>query len=139
MEVCSGRDVDYHLMVENKVRESVSPQVLNKMFELDFSKRTDNKKQGHSQEDKKFLEIVNQGIRHTEDNHYEILLPFRRDDVRFPDNKEQVLQKTYWLRKKLINNGTFYKDYVNFMNSIIAKGFARKVLLDHPFAKTCKV
>ena len=75
MEVCSGRHLDHHFMVENKVREIVSPQVLNKMFELDFSERTDDKEQAHSQEDKKFLEIVAQGIRHTEDNHYEIPLP----------------------------------------------------------------
>ena len=40
MEVCSGRHLDHHFMVENKVREIVSPQVLNKMFELDFSERT---------------------------------------------------------------------------------------------------
>ena len=62
MEVCSGRHLDHHFMVENKVREIVSPQVLNKMFELDFSERTDDKEQAHSQEDKKFLEIVAQGI-----------------------------------------------------------------------------
>ena len=135
MEVCSGRHLDHHFVVENKVREIVTPQALNKMFELDFSERTDDKEQGHSQEDKKFLKIVTQGIRHTEDSHYEIPLPFRRDDVRFPDNKEQVLQRAHWLRKKLINNETFYKDYVDFMNSIIAKGFARKVPSDRLFAK----
>ena len=95
--------------------------------------------QAHSQEDKKFLEIVAQGIRHTEDNHYEIPLPFRRDDVRFPDNKEQVIQRAYWLRKKLINSETFCKDYVNFMNSIVVKGFARKVPSDRLSAKTGKV
>ena len=139
MEVCSGRHLDHHFMVENKVREIVSPQVLNKMFELDFSERTGDKEQAHSQEDKKFLEIVAQGIRHTEDNHYEIPLSFRRDDVRFPDNKEQVIQRAYWLRKKLINNETFCKDYVNFMNSIIVKGFARKVPSDRLSAKTGKV
>ena len=57
----------------------------------------------------------------------------------FPENKEQVLQRGHWLRKKLINNETFYKDYVNFTNSIIAKGFARKVWSDRLFAKTGQV
>jgi len=136
MEVCSGRHLDHHFMVENKVREIVTPQVLNKMFELDFSQRSDDKEQGHSQEDKKFLKIVTQGIWHTEDSHYEIPLPFRRDDVHFPENKEQVLQRAHWLRKKLINNETFYKDDVNFMNSIVAKGFARKVPSDRLLART---
>ena len=92
----------------------------------------------YSQEDKMFLKIVNQGIRHTGDGHYEIPLPLCRD-VRFPENKEQVLQRAHWLRKKLVNNETFYKDYGNFMNSIIAKGFARKVPSDRLFAKTGQV
>ena len=30
-------------------------------FELDFSKQPDDKKQGHSQEDNKFLKIVSEG------------------------------------------------------------------------------
>ena len=33
--------------------------------------------QTHSQDDKKFLKIVSDGTRHTNDNHYEIPLPFR--------------------------------------------------------------
>ena len=42
-------------MVENKVREIVTTQALNKMFELDFSEWADDKELGYSQEDKKFL------------------------------------------------------------------------------------
>ena len=139
VEVCSGRHLDHHLMVENKVREIVTPQAVNKIFELDFSEQTDDKELGYSQEDKQFLKIVMQGIRHTEDGHYEIPLPLCCDDVCFPENKEQVLQRAHWLRKKLINNETLYKDYVNFMNSIIAKGFARKVPPNRLFAKTGQV
>ena len=48
MEVCSGRHLDHHFVVENKVREIVTPQVRNNMFELDFSERNDDKEQGHS-------------------------------------------------------------------------------------------
>lgn len=96
--------------------------------------RADDKEQGHPQEDKKFLKRVTQGIRHTEDGHYEIPLPLCRDDVPFPENKEKVLQIAHWLRKKLINNETYYKDYVNFMNSIITK-----VPSDRLFAKTGQV
>lgn len=137
-EVGSGSHLG-HFMVENKVREIVTPQVLNKMFELDFSEQTDDKEQGYSLEDKKFLKIVSQGTRHTEDCHYEIPLPFCRDDLHFPENKDQVLQRARWLRKKLINDETFYKNYVNFMNSILTKGFARKVPSDHLSAKTGQV
>ena len=47
VEVSSGRHLDHHFMVENKVREIVTPQAVNKMFELDFSERTDDKELGY--------------------------------------------------------------------------------------------
>ena len=50
-EVGSDRPFDHHFMVEDKVKEIVTPQALNKMFELDFSEKPDDKKQGHYQED----------------------------------------------------------------------------------------
>lgn len=138
-EVGSGRHLDHHFMVEDKVREIVTPQVLNKMFELDFNERAEYKEQEYSQEDKKFLQIVNQGTRRTEDNHYEIPLPFRCTDLRFPENTEQVLQRANWLKRRLIKSETFYKDYVNFMNTIISKGFARRVPSDLISAKKGQV
>ena len=42
------------------------------MLELDFSERTEDKEQEYSREDMKFLKIVSQRIRHTEDRNYEI-------------------------------------------------------------------
>ena len=45
VEVCSGRHLDHHFMVENEVREIVTPQALNKII-LDFSERADNKELG---------------------------------------------------------------------------------------------
>ena len=126
-EVGSDRHLDHHFVVESRVKEIVTPQALNKMLELDFSERTEDKKQEYSREDMKFLKIASQGIRHEEYHHYEIPLPFRVDSQWFPDNRGQVLQRALWLRMKLIKNEKFYKDYVNFMSSIIAKGFARKV------------
>ena len=134
-EVGSDRPFDLHFMVEDKVKEIVTPQALNKMFKLDFSERPDNKKQGHSQEDKKFLKIVSEGIQRTDDGHYEIPLPF----ICFPGNKEQVLHRAYWLKRKLKKNSAFYEDYVKFMADIITKGYARKVPPDRLNAVTNKV
>ena len=138
-EVGSDRPFDHHFMVEDKVKEIVTPQALNKMFELDFSERPDDKKQGHSQGDKKFLKIVSEGIQRTDDGHYEIPLPFRSSDVCFPGNKELFLQRAYWLKRKLKKNSAFYKDYVKFMADIITKGYARKVPPDRLNAVTNKV
>ena len=92
-EVGSEKLLGQHVAIEDKVKEIIVPLALNKMFELDFHERFDEKNRQYSQEDKKFLKIVHQGIRRTDDNHYEIPLPFRSDDVCFPDNREQVLQR----------------------------------------------
>ncbi|XP_068758319.1 uncharacterized protein [Montipora capricornis] len=112
------------------------PLALNKIFELDFHERFDEKSQQYLQEDKKFLKNVDQGIGCTDDNHYEITLPFHSDDVCFPDNREQVLQRACWLKRKFTRNSQFYEGYVNFMNDIIRKGFARKVPEDRAPAKS---
>lgn len=139
-EIGSQRYFDHHFVVEDKVREIVTPQAVNKMFELDFSERTEAVKgQYYSQEDRAFLKIVTEGIQHAEENHYEIPLPFRSHDVRFPSNKEQVFQRARWLKRKFTRNISFYEDYAKFMSDIIAKGFAEKVPLDRLPVNTGKV
>ena len=95
--------------VEDKVKEIILPLALNKMFELEFHERFDEKSRQYSQEDKKFHKIVHQGIRRTDDNHYEIPLPFRSDDVSFPDNREQVLQRACWLKRMFTRTANFTK------------------------------
>lgn len=125
-EIGSQRSFDHHFTVEDRV----TPQVFNEILELDFSKRSKGKEHEYSLEDRKFQQIVNEGVKRTDDNHYEIPLPFRLPNVRFPDNREQVLHTAYWQKKKLTRKGAFYKDYVNFISDIIAKGYARKVSSD---------
>ena len=127
VEVGSEKPLDHHFAVEDKVKEIITPQALIRMFELDFPKRSDERAHQYSQEDKKFLEIVNKGIKRTDDGHYEIPLPFRSKDVHLPDNKEHVFQRACWLKRKLTRNKKFHEDYVKFMNDIIRKGFATKV------------
>ena len=139
VEVGSEKPLDHHFAVEDKVKEIVTPQALIRMFELDFPERSDERAHQYSQEDKKFLEIVNKGIKRTDDGHYEIPLPFRSKDVHLPDNKEQVFQRACWLKRKLTRNKKFHEDYVDFMNDTIQKGFARKVPPDRLPARSGQV
>ena len=63
-------------IIKRKVREIVILQVLNKMPQLDFSERRNDREQEYSLEDKKFLKIkVSQEIRQAKDRHYETPLP----------------------------------------------------------------
>ena len=56
------------------------------MFEQDFSERKDER--APSIEDKEFLKQVKEGIRlNTADEHYEIPLPFKDEDIKLPNNR----------------------------------------------------
>ncbi|PFX21325.1 Toll-like receptor 11 [Stylophora pistillata] len=102
----TGVTAHHKIDSQNKVREIVTPRALNRMFELDLSEGTDDKEQGYSQEDKVFLKIFTQGTRRTEESHYEIPLQFRCDDVRFPENKEQVIQRAADDAEKIVGPET---------------------------------
>ena len=111
------------------VKEIVTPTSLLKMFELDFSEHASNnlpEELGHSQEDRRFLTKVSNGIRLTA-GHYEIPLPFRQSEVDLPNNREQAVKRALWQRKKMTQNDQYRNDYVAFINEIINKGYAEKV------------
>lgn len=116
------------------VKEMVSPQAIQQMFELDF----DDHKSSYSQEDKKFMTGIEQSIQH-HDGHYVIPLPFRESQMTMPNNRDQALKRATWQRKKMLRDENYRNDYVNFVNEMIAKGHARKVPEDHLEADQGKV
>ena len=103
----------------------MTPELLNKMFELEFNERHCQKGQ-YSQEDKRFMEKIQRDTEYV-NGHYVIPLPFRDDDVHMPLNKEQVILRANWLKKKLTKDSKFCQDYTKFMNDIFQKGYARRV------------
>ena len=90
-------------IIKRKVREIVILQVLNKMPQLDFSERRNDREQEYSLEDKKFLKIkVSQEIRQAKDRHYETPLPvISRDHLWFTENKEQVIPRERWFHQPI--------------------------------------
>ena len=54
---------------------------------------------GASQEDKKFLQILEEGAKFV-DGHYKIPLAFRRVDAQLPNNKPQGEKRLTSLKKK---------------------------------------
>ena len=59
--------------------------------------------------------------------HYEVPLPFRENDVRFPDNHKQTLQRLESSRKRFLANDEFRKEYFQFMSMMIEKGYMERV------------
>ncbi|XP_070535114.1 uncharacterized protein [Ptychodera flava] len=56
------------------------------IIDLDFPERMIDDKREHSQEDKKFMQKVNE-TKELVDEHYKIGLPFKNERVRLPDNQ----------------------------------------------------
>ena len=88
------------------------------MFELDFSKRLTGTRT-LSQEDKTFFKRLQKGIHQRSDGHYEMLsIP----------NKFLALHWLHKLGQRFEDDMNYRDDYTTFMNEIITKGYAEKVL-----------
>ncbi|KAK3749126.1 hypothetical protein QZH41_001121 [Actinostola sp. cb2023] len=79
-------------------------------------------------EDRKFLEIMKDGIHKNDDSgNWEMPLPFRRQDVSMPNNRTQAEYRLASLVKTLRRKPQMEKEYVEFMKKIIHKGHASPV------------
>ncbi|KAK3752530.1 hypothetical protein QZH41_005142 [Actinostola sp. cb2023] len=121
------------------IKEVITPQSVMTMFELDFNDHSSTSDDSSlSQEDKEFLSIADQGTRRV-DGHYELPLPFRDPNVVMPNNRVQAEKRAGWQRKKMLRNDEYHRDYTNFINTTIAKGYTRKVPKESTDAKPGKV
>ena len=100
---------------------------MDKMYNEEFADVSftgSKKKREMSQQDMRFMKILNKGTKF-KDGHYQISLSFRQEDVKLPCNKYQAAQRLSYLKRKFDKNEKFKADYIRFMEEIIAKGNAR--------------
>ncbi|KAK3727102.1 hypothetical protein QZH41_017705, partial [Actinostola sp. cb2023] len=116
----------HHVHFVSSAKEVITPKALNNMMDLEFSERKDTSELAYSQDDNHFLKILRDGIK-KENGHYIMPLPFRRDEVFMPNNKEQAISGAMWLKKRLTNDQKMYADYLKFMEYILDKDYAKKV------------
>ena len=118
-------EVKGYIVGERMIKEQLTPQVVSRMFELDFPERKN--RVALLREDRQFLKIVEEGICHRDDMHYQIPLPFREVNVQLPNNRSQAVQRPHGLKKRLQGDMQYRAEYVSFMSEIIEKGYTRKV------------
>ena len=110
---------------QTQCKEVINPFTVSKMFERDFSEG-----QGHcktlSQEDKRFLQKMKDGIHLTKDHHYEMPLPFRQDKLELPSNRKTAETRLHQLKRRFARDPKYKKDYVSFMNDMIKAGCAER-------------
>ena len=103
-------------------KEEITPLLVKSIMEADF---TDTSVEGtaFSQNDIKFLDIMNKGI-HMSDGHYEMPLPFKDERPQLPNNKAQAWSRLVHLEKKFRHNIEYQKKYTEVMETLINKGYA---------------
>ncbi|XP_022790960.1 uncharacterized protein LOC111330383 [Stylophora pistillata] len=112
-----------------KTKEVINSLALNQMFELDFVEDKTRSKQSLSQEDRKFIEIAEKGIKHLKDGHYELPLPLKNATIELPNNKTAALRRLSQLKRRFEDQGgqKYSADYMEFLKKLIKNGYAEKV------------
>ena len=107
-------------------KEEINPHAVRKMFEMGFSECSSTQ-EALSQEDRKFLAIVEGGIRHCEDSHYEMPLPLKVPAPVLPNNREVALRRLNQLKRRFKTDKRYKDDYNAFMEKVLSNGFAEEV------------
>ena len=108
-----------------KVKE-VLPEEVIQALSMDFQERKPIKEHVVSQEDKKFVQIMEQGVHQTSDGFYELPLPFR-DRPKLPDNRLMAEKRLMNLKKKFQKDDKYQRDYKEFIQKIIQNEEAEEV------------
>lgn len=117
---------EVHYVCKTQIKEMFSPDDVIKVLESDFSERV-GEEATVSQEDLHFLTKLKDGIKHKQDGHYEMPLPFKQDRPNLPNNKSCAVQRLVCLERKLKRDQKYCSDYMNFMKDIITRGDAERV------------
>lgn len=59
--------------------------------------------------------------------HYNLKLPFKKNDVSLPNNRQVAEQRLESLKRKFKRNPVFHEEYANFLSDVINKEFAEIV------------
>ena len=123
------KEVGRHFFqVKKEMKENDLPDMLQQMYNHEFTEcqHLVNKDLANmSQEDLKFIEIHKNGTELV-GGHYQVPLPFRKDEVNLPNNRSQAEKRFACLKKRLSRNPQFKQDHVKFMDGLIKKGYTRE-------------
>ena len=108
-----------------KESKQVTPQEIVQWMAMDFNDQESGSTL--SQDDRRFLKIVGDGITQRPDKHYEMPLPFRSEEPVLPNNRVQAECRLQHLRRRFQKDRKYQQDYTAFMQNIIDSGFAEPV------------
>lgn len=115
---------EVHYVNRTKVKDVTSTEIIKALEHFSEKAIGDNHV---SQDDLKFLSKLKEDIKQNESGHYEMLLPFREERPKLPDNKVCEMHRLKYLEKRLRKDKTYYNDYIQFMDNIIYPVDAEKI------------
>ncbi|XP_054868580.1 uncharacterized protein LOC129349422 [Amphiprion ocellaris] len=125
LETSHNLKTEVHFVSRNEVKE-ITPAEIVKVLEMDFVEKT-IEEDSMSQEDLLFLAKVKEGIKHKQDGHFEMPLPFKEERPELPNNRLCAEHRLKCLERRLRKDERYFKDYVAFMQDIIQRSNAEKV------------
>lgn len=120
-EIASDTPASLSFVPKVQSKEAISPNTEKKMFEMDCSERNS------SQEDRKFLAVVESKTHQYEDSHYKMPLPLRVPTLNLQNNHEVALHRLNQLKRRFRADKKYKDNYTAFMENMINSGFAEKV------------
>ena len=97
-EISTSKNTNHAFVVKSRSKEVINPAAVKKMFEADFSEQN-REIRGLSQEDRRFMKIVEDGVGRCNNGHYEMPLPLKEQDPELPNNHELALRRLFQLKK----------------------------------------
>ena len=116
-------------------KESSLEDQLTLMYNQDFNERLIHDKPERSQEDQMFMDLMATSIKKTK-GHYQLPLPFRDRDVKFPNNRVMAEYRLAHLKRKFSRQPDFKDEYTKTVKKTIEKGYAEAAPHDAPVDKT---
>lgn len=101
-------------------------ELWKQQFKTDFPECSQDEQPWLSREDCQFLEMANKSVELV-DGHYSIALPLKDRKMSMPNNRKIADQRALNLRRRVIRDASFHKDYTAFMNDLISSGYAEIV------------
>ena len=109
-----------------KVKEILNPQDITKLLERDFLE-SDLSTIPMSQQDFRFLEIMDNNVARKQNGHYQMPLPFDKDSVNLPNNYNAAEARLQQLKRRFHREKEFSEQYCKSMTNMITKGYAELV------------
>ena len=104
-------------VVPTKAKEVLAPDIL-KVLESDFQE-TNTKSKPMSVEDRRFLQLLEDGICKLDNGHYQMPLPLRTDGISLPYNRPLAEKRWRQLQSRFKKNPKFLEDYKVFMKNVV--------------------